>query len=258
MLIKKLFFKLLQIKWIPKWIDLLGVNQYFKLITQLKSDKPYLELKVKGYIGLIYLRPKTSDFKIFKQIFLEEEYNVTIPFDVNTIIDAGSNCGYSIVYFKNRFKNAKIIAIEPDISNIEMIKKNTSHFSNIELIEGGVWYKNTDLNILDKNAGKWAFRVVETEDEKGEFKGYSLNDIMESYNLETIDILKIDIEGSEKIVFEKNYSNWLSKTKFGFLELHEYYANGVTEVVNDRLNAFDFKVSQSGENIVFSSTSNIK
>ncbi|WP_397362174.1 FkbM family methyltransferase [Olleya sp. R77988] len=252
MLIKKLLHKTYQIKNLPKWINLLGVSQYFKLITQLKSDKQYLELKVKGYDGLMYLRPNTSDFKIFKQIFIEEEYNVTIPFDVCNIIDAGSNCGYSIVYFKNRFKNAKIIAIEPDTSNIEIIKKNTNHFSNIELIKGGVWYKNTGLNILDKNAGKWAFRVVEAEDNHGEFKGYSLNNIMESYNLETIDILKIDIEGSEKLVFEKDYNNWLSKTKFGFLELHENYAKGVTNVVNDRLNAFDFKISQSGENVVFS------
>ncbi len=251
MLIKKLFLKVSQIKWIPKWIDLLGITQYFNLKRKLKSKVQYIELKVKGYSGLIYLRPNTSDYKIFKQIFIEEEYNVSFPLEVNTIVDAGSNCGYSIVYFKNKFKDAKLIAIEPDASNIEIINKNTSHYSNIELIQGGVWHKNTDLNILNKNAGKWAFRVIEAEKGHGEFKGYSLGSIIETYNLNTIDVLKIDIEGAEKIVFENNYKNWLPKTKFGFLELHEHYAEGVTDLVHSRLNSFDFKVTNSGENLVF-------
>ena len=68
MIFKKIIFKASQIKWIPKWIGLIGVFQYFKLIVQLKSDKQFLKLKLKGYQNDVYLRPKTSDFKIFKQI----------------------------------------------------------------------------------------------------------------------------------------------------------------------------------------------
>ena len=252
MIFKKLISRLSQIKWIPKWIGLIGVFQYFKLIVQLKSDKQFLKLKLKGYQNDVYLRPKTSDFKIFKQIFIAEEYNVIYPKQVNIIIDAGSNCGYSIVYFKNKFKNAKLIAVEPDTSNIEMIKKNTSGLTDVFVVKGGIWNINTDLKIVNKEAGKWAFRVVEALDNTSEFKGYSLDAIMLEHDIKTIDILKMDIEGSEKKVFEQNYQYWLSKTTFGFLELHEDYAPGVTDLVHSRLDEFNFKVSNSGENLVFS------
>ena len=252
MIFKKLISRLSQIKWIPKWIGLIGVFQYFKLIAQLKSDKQFLKLKLKGYQNDVYLRPKTSDFKIFKQIFIAEEYNVIYPKQVNIIIDAGSNCGYSIVYFKNKFKNAKLIAVEPDTSNIEMIKKNTSGLTDVFVVKGGIWNINTDLKIVNKEAGKWAFRVVEALDNTSEFKGYSLDAIMLEHDIKTIDILKMDIEGSEKKVFEQNYQYWLSKTTFGFLELHEDYAPGVTDLVHSRLDEFNFIVSNSGENLVFS------
>lgn len=252
MIFKKLLFKSYQIKWIPKWIGLLGVFQCVELLLSKTSKAPYLVLKLKGYDNKVYLRPKTSDFKIFKQIFIEEEYNVTFPEQVNYIVDAGSNCGYSIVYFKNKFKNAKLIAIEPDTSNIEIIKKNTSGFKDVFIVKGGVWNINTDLKILNKDAGKWAFRVVEAIDNTKEFKGYSLDAIMLEHDIKIIDILKMDIEGSEKNVFEQNYQYWLSKTTFGFLELHENYAPGVTDLVHSRLSEFNFKVSKSGENVVFS------
>ncbi|WP_054851523.1 FkbM family methyltransferase [Olleya sp. ITB9] len=252
MLINKLFFKAYQIKYLFKWIDVLGIFQYLKLISNLQSDSEFLELKLKSYTSTIYLRPKTSDFKIFKQIFIAEEYNVTYPNQVKTIIDAGSNCGYSIVYFKNKFKDAKVIAIEPDHSNIKMIRKNTQNLTNVELLEGGVWYKDSDLNILNKNAGKWAFRVVEAKKDEGEFKGFSINTILKQFNLESIDLLKLDIEGTEKIIFENNVQPWLSVTSFGFLELHENYEPGVTKLIHKILKSENFKISHSGENLVFS------
>ncbi|QXP61626.1 hypothetical protein [Olleya sp. HaHaR_3_96] len=62
MIFKKIIFKASQIKWIPKWMYLLGVFQYIKLLFGLKSKTPYLKLKLKGYDAKVYLRPKTSDF----------------------------------------------------------------------------------------------------------------------------------------------------------------------------------------------------
>ncbi|QXP61627.1 FkbM family methyltransferase [Olleya sp. HaHaR_3_96] len=125
-------------------------------------------------------------------------------------------------------------------------------------MEGGLWSITTDLKILDKNAGKWAFRVVEALDHSKDFKGYSLDAIMLEYDIKTIDILKMNVEGAEKVIFEQNYQYWLSKTKFGFLEGHENYAPDVTNLVNNRLHALDFEQSKSGKNLVFSKRSNLK
>ncbi|WP_299550354.1 FkbM family methyltransferase [Seonamhaeicola sp.] len=251
-IISKVFYRISKVKLIPKWIRSLGVIQLVKLHANFKTNNgENIRLKVKGYDNPIYLRPNTTDLRIFRQLFIEEEYNVDIPFKVKTIVDAGANCGYSLVYFANKFKGAKIIAIEPESSNIEMIKMNISNYRNIEVIQGGLWDKSCSLMIVNKNAGKWAFKVSETTEDKAEFMGISLEDIMSTYKLESIDLLKMDIEGSEKAVFLNHYENWLPKTRFGLLEIHESYEKGITSLVYDRLNKYNFEISQSGENLVF-------
>ncbi|SHI83105.1 FkbM family methyltransferase [Algibacter luteus] len=250
--IYKLINRIYQIKWVPKWIYLLGPIQFISLLFKNKFKKQHLiALNVKGYNNPIYLRANTSDFKIFKQIFLEEDHNIDIDFPVKSIIDAGSNCGYSVLYFAKKFENALIIAVEPDESNFNMIKKNTSAYNNVKGIHGGVWSKTSHLSIRNKKAGKWAFQVQEVSEDEGEFKGYSINDIMKLYQLESIDFLKIDIEGSEKIVFTENYSDWLSKTKYGIVELHEMYSKGVTEFIDTKLKEHNFSTVKQGENLIF-------
>ena len=249
--IYKLIFRIYQIKWIPKWIYLLGYNQFiFLLIKNTFKKEHLLELKVRGYDNPVYLRTNTSDFKIFKQIFLVEDHNLDIDFPVNSIVDAGSNCGYSVLYFAKKYEKAIIIAVEPDESNCEMIKKNTIGYKNVKLIQGGVWNKTTNLSIKNKKAGKWAFQVKEVVENDSEFKGYSINDIMKMYQLDSIDFLKMDIEGSEKTVFAENYS-WLSKTKYGIVELHEAYAEGVTDFINTKLEEHNFNIIKYGNNLIF-------
>ncbi|WP_181364049.1 FkbM family methyltransferase [Algibacter marinivivus] len=250
--IYKLALRIYQIKWFPKWIYLLGVNQFaLLLINDILKKKDLSELRVKGYNNPIYLRGNTSDYKIFKQIFIEEDHNLDIEFPVKSVIDAGSNCGYSVLYFAKKFERAIIVAIEPDESNCEMIRKNTLNYRNVRLMQGGVWHRSTNLSIKNKNAGKWAFQVQEVNEKDGEFKGYSIDEIMNLNNLNSIDFLKMDIEGSEKIVFTENYKNWLPKIKYGIIELHEVYANGVTETINTKLKEYNFKISQAGKNLTF-------
>jgi hypothetical protein len=50
--------------------------------------------------------------------------------------------------------------------------------------------------------------------------------IFSNYNLEYLDLLKIDIEGGEKQLFESNYENWLPKTKCIIIELHDGSTKG--------------------------------
>src|ERR1051326_8504661 len=66
---------------------------------------------------VLYLRTGTSDLPVFRQIFIDEEYNFQIPFQPSVIFDLGANVGFASIYFANKFPNARIIAVEPEISN---------------------------------------------------------------------------------------------------------------------------------------------
>src|SRR5262245_51740970 len=61
------------------------------------------------------IRHGTSDFAVFCEVLLQEEY-ACIPHldDVRTIVDAGANVGFSTRYLLRRFPSARVIALEPD------------------------------------------------------------------------------------------------------------------------------------------------
>ena len=49
---------------------------------------------------------------------------------------------------------------------------------------------------------------------------------MRRFGLNSIDLLKIDIEGSEKEIFDLNCKGWLAATKAILIELHDRYVPG--------------------------------
>lgn len=63
---------------------------------------------------------------------------------------------------------------------------------------------------------------------------------MSSKNWETIDILKIDIEGAEKQLFESNYENWLPKTKIIMVETHDRMIPKCSYTVMKTINDYNF------------------
>lgn len=152
-----------------------------------------------------YLRLKSTDFQIAKNILLLGEYDVPLPFVPETIIDGGGNIGLAAVVFANKFPNAHILTIEPEEDNYKMILKNTEKYKNITPIQAGIWHKSTFLNITGSELGEWAFVVEETVlPTKTSIRGISRSTLISKYNWNSIDLLKLDIEGSEKKGFENN------------------------------------------------------
>jgi FkbM family methyltransferase len=248
----RFLLKIYKLRKIPKFIKLLGYSQYRKLIIyRIKNSRKIMKLNLKGYKFPIFMRVNTSDFETFIQIFIDEEYNLKYDFIPNTIIDAGANCGYSILYFKHLFPNVKIIAIEPESSNVDMIQKNINFFKDVYVEKAGLWSSNSYLKIVNESANNWSFRVDEVKESESDLKGISVEYILHKYNINSIDIFKIDIEGSELELFKKNSEKWLGLVNLGFLELHERYAKGVTELVYTKLNGLKFKISSQGENLIF-------
>jgi len=58
-----------------------------------------------------------------KEIFGDEEYETDLIQPNPFIIDAGAD-GLSILYFKKRYPECRILAFEPDPQNFEILQKN--------------------------------------------------------------------------------------------------------------------------------------
>src|SRR5688500_16821497 len=81
------------------------------------------------------------------EIFVQEVYRFPSDSETPVIIDCGANIGLSVLYFKELYKNAKIIAFEADPFICKMLDENLKeyNYNNIESINAAVWKEKTNL-----------------------------------------------------------------------------------------------------------------
>jgi FkbM family methyltransferase len=200
----------------------------------------------------VFIRAKSSDEYAFRQIFVNKEYEFKPEMPITTVIDAGANIGLAAAYFVNQFPGCRIICLEPEPKNFELLQKNIAPYPTITGVQKGVWNKSTNLKIVDSGLGNWGFTVQEVEQEEpGVIKAVSLNDIMKQYNLDSLDIVKMDIEGSEKEVLEAgDASEWLSRCKILVIEIHDRMKKGTSAALFNKLLQYDTLVDMKGENLI--------
>lgn len=202
----------------------------------------FKSLDVQRDFGKMMIRSGSSDIRVFKQIFQDEVYHF-FPGDFNPkfIVDAGANVGYSAVWFATKFPFAKILAIEPEASNFEILKVNVKSRSNIFPIKAGLWYENTFLKIYDSKLGSWAFETkIPKEGEKSDITTVTIPQLIRENNLSQIDLLKIDIEGSEFELFKNQAEEWLPSVTMLMIETHDRIKPGCSKLIDQVVKPFGF------------------
>lgn len=234
-----------------KYAKAYGLTTGVKLYLAQKYKKPaVVNFPFLQHDVIFRGQQSKSDLLIFEQIFCSKDYDISMPIDPKVIIDLGANVRFASIYFSNRFPNANIIALEPNKENYEIACKNVKKYDNIKLVHGAVWFKTEEINVVDAGLGEAAFRI---EAGKGvnAVAAFTIKDLMETMNTDYIDLLKIDIEGAEKEIFEYGYEDWLPATKIVIVETHDRYRKGTSKAVLGTIAKYDFSLELSGENLIF-------
>ncbi len=236
---------------------------YFHLIhfngfLKQENDKDFVSYYSDFNVTIKLRKRPSSDLNVFAQIYLYKEYQPLVEtFQKNfpneqklNILDAGSNIGLTSVFLNHYFPNSNFITIEPDDSNFENVSYNleANGIKKAIQIKGGLWSKNTNLKIVNdfRDQNDWSFRVEETSEET-DLKAFSINYLLDKYNFNYIDILKIDIEGSEKevLVSANTDTSYLSKTKCVAIEIHDEF--NCRQDIYNLLEKYNFEFFNSGE-----------
>ena len=182
----------------------------------------------------LFVRIPTTDLGVYKKVFIKKEYLFSTKGNPETIVDAGANIGLAALYFANRYPAARIIAIEPEESNFDLLVENTSLYPNIIPLKAALWHENARISLTDPGMGKWGFRTEAVNIDKSTSLNFresvtaiTVDQLMKDYGLSKIDILKIDIEGAEKEVFS-NTSKWITQVNSIIIELHDWMKQGLS------------------------------
>lgn len=240
-----------------KCIQKFGVTGGISVWMQIKLFRKET-VHLPGYASPIYFRPGTADLTTFREIFLREEYKLDLPASLHPkiIIDAGANIGFTSIFLAHRYPGANIYSLEPEPSNFKLLHKNTEGYPNIKPIHAAVWPQDGILEITDRGFGLRGFMVEEAKGKGTGVSAVSIDSLIRQYAIQNIDILKMDIEGSEKEVFEGN-TNWLAFTTCLVIEVHDRLKPGCSEAVFQALHPYHFSKTARGENLVFIKSQNL-
>lgn len=206
----------------------------------------YYSLKFKPLI----LRENTTDIMVFRDIFVLKEFDLHDRIEPKLIIDGGAYAGYSSLYFHSRYPNAKIISVEPEDSNFQILEKNTQNITNIKRIKAGLWHKDCYLKTINRGNGQWGFMTEEADAlSEGCTKGVTLNILLKESGFDRIGLLKLDIEGAEQEIFSKNYDDWLSRCDVIMIELHDRIKKDCSKAFYSAIRKYDWKEFRQGEKV---------
>ena len=107
------------------------------------------------------------------------------------------------------------------------------------------------MEIANPKSPPWSYVIHEVSEPSDQsFQAISIAGLMKKYDLEHIDILKMDIEGSEKEIFSDDYKSWLSKVRVLIVEFHDHKIPDCTKTFFKALDDYSYRMRCRGENVI--------
>lgn len=156
------------------------------------------------------------------------------------IVDLGAHVGFTSIYYSLIYESAIIFSIEASKKNYEFLSYNTKSFENIYTLQKVIYSKEGYVKFNEDNVFSYNNKI---NDSGKPTECITMNALMKYFEIEKIDLLKIDIEGAEAEILNTN-NNWLNKVDNIIIELHRPY--NIKELEKD-LNKFGFEVKSPAE-----------
>lgn len=206
---------------IQRWKSVVGLFEAIKFEFLWSLGFSSVSIRVPGYPQAFKLRKEDSDISVFETVFIERELYAYLPKQPRLIIDGGANIGLTTAFYAQHYPNALIVAVEPSSENCSLLKHNCHSFSNISILEGGLWSDSGFLRLVNPDAQSWSFRCEPAQPQtEGAFSAYSIESILDLAGTDRCDLIKLDIEGAEEYLFASGAERWLPKVDAIFVEVH--------------------------------------
>jgi FkbM family methyltransferase len=208
------------------------------------------DVRVPGLPYPVALRAGTSDARVLRQIFVEEELDFRLDGEPRLIVDAGANIGLSSIYLAKRFPTATIVALEIDTRNFAILNRNVRPYPSILPRCVGLWSGRARLKVANPGAEFWSFRAVTTHaGDPLAIEAVGVADLIATFG--PIDLLKMDIEGGEVEVLSDDGLDWVDQVQTLAVETHDRFRPGCRAALDRAVDGRGFHESRHGEYAVF-------
>lgn len=214
------------------------INRYRSLMSHFKNWPQFLFFKIGGSDSFQFKLKNGFEINVprkmlppFKESFFDRVYLSHFPSDrikttSPTIVDVGANVGYFSLFMLSQFPQAKVIAFEPMPFNYGQLANYKNTYPALSwTIENKAISSNRDgITLFSSTVDEFSTMAsVFSEDGKGEeikVETIIFSDILELYNLDEIDLMKLDCEGSEYAILYGMSDDQFSLVKNFSVETH--------------------------------------
>lgn len=195
---------------------------------------------------------KHPDVRFIDEVIIRQVYIPNRGFELKddyVVVDAGANIGTFSLLAASRAKRGIVYSIEPDKNEFRRLNENVkiNNFQNVITINEAL----TDVvKVIPFSDGSVQSDSNLTKIPKYSYEGpvmsITIKELMHKYNIDKIDFLKLDIEGSEFQVFKD--TSWLKKVKIISMELHDHIESENVKNIINSLKLDNFSVNTVIEN----------
>lgn len=176
-----------------------------------------------GGIRLSLRANSGSDAFIHAEVFHHHYYDLPLDSPPETILDLGANTGLTAIYFGRKYPGARLACVEPVPDNLRVLAQNLAlNAIPAEVIAGAV-HINCGSVRIELDAMDYGHKVAQGQQTSSrpsiEVAAYDMPAILRHLGWQRIGLLKVDIEGHEKILFSTN-CDWLQFVDAMCIECH--------------------------------------
>ena len=180
---------------------------WYKFFKIKKGDASKLfRFRVPKYGYEFYCRLNKDDFKLMA-LHEDEVIDHFCPKTGDNVVDVGAHIGlYTIIAAKRVGPTGKVIAIEPDPENCNLLKRNMelNRLTNVIILECAAFSSNAKLKLYSpgKERGFTKLNTVMSEratsdDLYLDVDGNTLDHLIPTQGITQVNWIKIDVEGAE-------------------------------------------------------------
>jgi FkbM family methyltransferase len=206
-----------------KWF----ADRLLRRSSRLFPVHPVANVRLREMSEPVSVRLGTSDWVVLEEIFRWGAYDALFAQtlgQVRTIVDLGANVGLSVRLWQKRFPDARIIAVEPEPRNVQMLRRNVTagpRPQDVTIVPACVAGSPRSVG-LDASGGAWGVKMRDDAKSGVQVPAMTMPQILAAGDFTSIDLLKCDIEGAEAEVFA-DCSGWIGKVRWLAIELHPPY-----------------------------------
>jgi FkbM family methyltransferase len=215
-----------------------------------------LRIHVPKYDYKFYCRINNREDLVFMTNHEDDIIEHFTPKEGDIVVDIGAHMGrYTIISSKRVGANGKVVAIEADPSNFEMLNSNIklNQLTNVTPLNYAVYSKETKIKLYlpDEESGYTMHHSImsnyvftkykdKTGDKFVEVNANTLDYLLQLKGITDVNWVKIDVEGAEFEVL-KGAHNVLSNSKDISL-LIEVHGKDTYEPIIESLRSYNFKI----------------